>query len=800
MAARLLLLAIVRLFLCVPPAAAASDYGTLPLVFAANRGQAPAEAQFVASAPGYDVLLNDRAATLALRGGAQIRLVPLAAPSSLQVLEPLNARVSYLRGRDPRAWALDVPVCARVARAAGPGVRLEYYSRDGKLEFDYVIAPGADPRAARFRVEGATARLTAAGELALRAGDVEVVLRAPHVYQITAAGVEPVAGGYVLRGNEVSFALGQYDRTQPLVIDPQVLYATYLGGRNVDRGTGIAVSGSGYAHITGWTLSSNFPVAHVSDGYHADAFLVKLDPTGTRMVYGIYFGGTGDDRANAVALDSAGNAYITGVTDSTDLPLSGAAVQKELRGGDMFVAKFGPTGVLLYSTYLGGTAAEVGQAIAVSPAGEAYVTGYTNSDDYPTTPGAFQTTCTGCGGTLGSADAFVTRLNANASALVYSTYLSGNLWEHGRGIALDGAGNALVAGFTASDTFPVLNPIQATRKGYQGRNDAFVSKLNPSGSALIYSTYLGSFQDDFAYAIAVDISGNAYVAGESQWSDFPTTPGAYLPNAVTAGFLTKISPLGVLVYSTRLTAGGYAPSATGVAVNSAGEAFVTGKASDRGSWTPYAQQFSANGSALIYSELVGGISLDEAAAIALDSASNAYVTGFTHSADFPATSGVVQPSCGVDQFNTCTADAWVARIGAPAGVPAPPGVPAGLTATGLSRSQVGLAWSASAGVVDGYRIQRCTGTVPQCDYSSGFLTIATVEGTSTGYLDERLPSGMTYTYRVQAFNAGGASAYSNRDDATTLVPLRRRRYSSSSGAAAGDSALGPATRSPRTRR
>jgi hypothetical protein len=190
-----------------------------------------------------------------------------------------------------------------------------------------------------------------------------------------------------VRNDEVSFALGDYDRRLPLVIDPELVYGSYVGGSSVEAARAIAVNGSGYAHVTGWTLSGDFPVVHAADGINADVFLVKLDPTGRQVVYATYFGGSGDDRANAIALDATGNVYITGMTASTDLPVSSNAVQKEVRGIDAFVAKFGPTGTLLYATYMGGTMAEQGQGIAVNQAGEAYITGYTNSDDYPTTTG-----------------------------------------------------------------------------------------------------------------------------------------------------------------------------------------------------------------------------------------------------------------------------------------------------------------------------------------------------------------------------------------------------------------------------
>ncbi len=312
----------------------------------------------------------------------------------------------------------------------------------------------------------------------------------------------------------------------------QLLYSTYLGGSGGERGQGIAVDASGNAYVTGYTHSTNFPTVNPLQGAfaggNADAFVLKLNPSGSALIYSTYLGGGNDrpDIGTAIAVDSAGNAYVTGFTNSVDFPT--VKPLQPFRGPtDVFVAKLNPGGsVLLYSTHLGGGADDEGMGIAVDASGNAYVTGHTESLNFPTTAGAFSTSCVAVpvripiGDICSGGDAFISKLSPDGSALVYSTYLNGRRFEVGRGIAVDSAGSAYVTGFTGSPDFPSVNPLQKAFGG--GDFDAFVVKLNPGGSMLTYSTYLGGSGDDGGYGIAVDAAGSAYVTGFTGSPDFPT--------------------------------------------------------------------------------------------------------------------------------------------------------------------------------------------------------------------------------------------------------------------------------------
>ena len=328
---------------------------------------------------------------------------------------------------------------------------------------------------------------------------------------------------------QVGFQVAAYDATQRLIIDPVLVYSTYLGGSLFDRGEDIAVDSSGNAYVTGRTFSTDFPTASPFQAFNAgtstgDVFVTKLNAAGNAVVYSTYLGGSDDDFGPDIAVDSSGSAYVTGRTDSTDFPTTNPFQATfgggTFGGGDAFVTKLNATGsALVYSTYLGGsgnenTISETG-GIAVDASGNAYVTGDTASTDFPTAS-PFQAAL---GGTSGFPDAFVTKLNAAGSALVYSTYLGGSGTERGFDIALDASGNAYVTGDTNSTDFPTASPIQGTQAG---GDDAFVAKFNPAGSALVYSTFLGGSSTDESFGIAIDTSGNAYIAGETFSTDFPT--------------------------------------------------------------------------------------------------------------------------------------------------------------------------------------------------------------------------------------------------------------------------------------
>ncbi len=606
-------------------------------------------------------------------------------------LDELPGKSNYFIGNDPAKWRTNVPTYAKVKyQNVYRGIDLVYYGNPQQLEYDFVVAPGADPKAISLDVAairssldgGRTAplRIDANGDLVIPAGEDEVRLHKPVVYQAAVnQGAEGSArhfvdGHYVVKGrNRVSFEVASYDPGKTLVIDPVLVYSTYVGGSNYDQGEGIAVDSAGNAYVTGYTASPDFPTANplqTVSGGNGDVFVAKLNPAGSALVYSTYLGGSNGEDARGIAVDSAGNAYVTGYTSSTDFPTA-KPLQPTSDGDDAFVAKLNPTGsALLYSTYLGGNNTDVGNGIAVDSEQNAYVTGYTYSSDFPTAH-PLQSVYGG------NPDVFVAKLNPTGSVLLYSTYLGGSDYDLGFGIAVDSAGNAYVTGGTLSSNFPTANPLQTFSSG--GR--VFVAKLNPTGSALLYSSYLGG---SLARGIAVDSGGNAYVTGYTTSPYFPTVNPlqAVYGGGVNYGdaFVTKLNPAGsALVYSTYLGGSGE-EQGFGIAVDSSGNAYVTGYTTSTNFPTAnplqpvsgggngflngdaFVSKLNPGGSALVYSTYLGGSGDDEGYGIAADSAGNAYATGYTTSTDFPS-ADPLQPFFGGVQ------DAFVTKIGP--GVSAP---------------------------------------------------------------------------------------------------------------------------------
>jgi hypothetical protein len=688
-------------------------YGQLPLGFEANEGQTAAEVKFLARGSGYALFLTPAEAVLTLRqprgpeaeplrpglagvthrppaSAAQAPLGPAAPPMivhlrlvganphpTLEGMDELPGRVNYLRGNDPQQWRTNVPTYGKARYAqAYPGIDLVYYGNPRQLEHDFVVAPGADPSVIAMEIEGAgKACLDARGDLVWATGAGEVRLEKPRIYQEVEGRRREVAGGYVLGpGPRVGFRVGAYDARRPLVIDPVLVYATFLGGSNQDEGLGIAVDAAGNAYVTGQTYSTDFPGASNSpiqpslhDG--EDVFVAKLNASGTALVYATYLGGNSNDWGTGIAVDASGNAYVTGVANSTDFPLAGSPLQASSRGGGQaFVAKLNAAGsALAYSTYLGGTGTNFGLGIAVDAAGDAYVTGYTDSTDFPLAGSPLQSSL------RGTSNAFVAKLNAEGSALAYSTYLGGSGIDVGEGIAVDAAGDAYVTGITNSSDFPLASrPIQSRFGG--GSQDAFVAKLNAAGSALVYSTYLGGSGNDYALGIAVDAAGNAYVTGFTNSPDLPLA-GNPLQSRYAGGvqdaFVAKLNATGsALAYSTYLGGSGE-DSGSGIAVDAAGNAYVTGstgstdfpgasnspiQSSHHDGGDTFVAKLNAAGSALAYSTYLGGG--DSGLGIAVDTAGNAYVAGIAFSTDLPgASSSPIQPN-----FRGGDRDAFVAKI------------------------------------------------------------------------------------------------------------------------------------------
>jgi Beta-propeller repeat len=497
-----------------------------------------------------------------------------------------------------------------------------------------------------------------------------VVQPRPFIYQEIAGSKHAVPGRYVLSGtNQISFEVGAYNPTLPLIIDPVLSYSTYLGGSKDDQAYGIAIDGLGNAYVTGYTYSTNFPTKNAFQGNLKGSytvFVTKLNASGNAAVYSTYLGGSGGDNGYSIAVDSAGNAYVTGYTSSTDFPTKNALQPANHGGDDAFVTKLNASGnALVYSTYLGGSQDDYGQGITVDSAGNVYLTGYTFSFDFPL-KNALQPI-----NHAGSWTAFVTKLNAAGSALVYSTYLGGSDYDQGAGIAVDSAGNVYLTGDTGSGDFPTKNALQKTDL-HPGSATGFISKLNASGSALVFSTFLGGSSLDLGQAIAVDSANNIYVTGWTASKDFPTkNPLQPTNHGHLNAFVSKLNASGsALIYSTYLGGKGH-DIAYGIALDSKGNAYLTGYTDSANfpvvnALQPtriafadvFISELNANGSALNFSTYLGGSSYDDQGnSIAVDSTGNIYVAGYTQSKKFP-TKNPFQGTFGGGSY-----DAFVTKIG-----------------------------------------------------------------------------------------------------------------------------------------
>lgn len=671
------------------PAAPLQIYGKMPLAFEVNEGQSDPEVDYLARGRGYSMFLTATEVALSLvesRSGKRsdpadppssasaasqadqkplalrMRLVDANPAAAKSGLEGLRGKVNYLLGNDRSQWRRNISTYAKVRYDnVYPGVDLVYYGNQRELEYDFIVAPGADPKAINLSFDGADELIVdAQGDLILRSADGAVLrLRKPFVYQDIDDSRREISATYVLDGPRVRFQIAEYDAGQPLVIDPVLVYSTRLGGTGGDAGYAIALDSAGNAYVTGDTASTNFPGAKPlqrSLRGSTDVFVAKLSADGSKLIYSTYFGGSDADVGYGIAVDAAGSAYITGDTRSADFPLA-KPLQAKLGGAaDVFIAKLSADGSrLLYSTYFGGGGGERGLGIAVDAAGNAYVTGYTNSTDLPVV-NAFQGAFAG-----GNADAFVLKLNPSGSAPIYATYLGGgnDRPDIGTSIAADDAGHAYVTGFTNSVEFPTVKPAQP----FRGPTDVFVTKFNPAGSALIYSTHIGGTADDEAMGIAVDAAGSAYVTGHTESLNFPTTPGAFRTGCVAVpvnipigdicsggdAFVSKLTPDGsALVYSTYLSGGRFEVGRS-IAVDEAGNAYVTGFTNSTdfptanpvqdtfggGGHDAFVVKLNPGGSALTYSTYLGGGGDDGGYGIAVDAAGDAWVTGFTTSPDFP---------------------------------------------------------------------------------------------------------------------------------------------------------------------
>jgi uncharacterized repeat protein (TIGR01451 family) len=619
-----------------------------PLRFEPNVGQAGPGVRYIARGTGYMMMLTGQEAVMALPSGSSssalvhMKLVGAANTSASQPENPLPSLSHYYIGDDPNKWHPNVPNYERVKfEQVYPGIDLVYYGNQQRLEYDFVLQPGAEPNQIRLAYSGADSmRLDSDGDLILNVQGRELRQRRPVVYQEIGGKRVELAGGYELtkRTGEVRFAVARYDRAKPLIVDPVLVYSTYLGGTVKDLAYAMAADSTGAAYVTGLT-SGAFPTLNAEQntfgGGNSDAFVAKLSPSGA-LVYSTYLGGAGGDQGLGIAVDSTGAAYVTGSTGGA-FPTLNAQQNTFGGGGDAFVAKLDPTGALVYSTYLGGTSPDSGNGIGVDSAGAAYVTG--------STQGAFPTLNAQQNTFGGTQDAFVAKLSPTG-ALVYSTYLGGTGSDSGNGIGVDNLGAAYVTGLSTG-SFPTLNAEQNTFGG--GSYDAFVAKLSPTG-ALVYSTYLGGTGLDVGYGIGVDGTGAAYVTGSTN-GGFPTLNAVQNTFGGTGdAFIAKLGPTGALVYSTYLGGTGN-DQGSAIAVDSAGATFVSGYTSGGfptlnavqntyggGAYDAFVAKLNSSG-ALVYSTYLGGTGIDLGIGIAIDGNGAAYVAGAT-SGNFPTLNAI----------------------------------------------------------------------------------------------------------------------------------------------------------------
>lgn len=633
------------------------SYRGLPLIFEANLGQSDAQVRFLARGAGYGLFLTENEAVLSMRTGGQrsasstqhsakstfvvrMKLANANPAPQLQAGDPLPGKSNYFIGNDSTKWHRAVPQFARVRyEQVYPGIDLVYYGRQGQLEYDFEVAPGADPRAVGLRFQGPEKlTLDKNGDLLLVASSGEVRLRAPRTYQKFGEEERTVPGRFVLRAaDEVGFEVGDYDRSRTLVIDPVVSYSTYLGGTadeacSIISGAAtagcpaIAVDAAGSAYIAGATTSTDFPVTtgvvQGTPGGAADVFVTKFNATGSALLFSTYLGGSGDDTSVGIAIDRGFNVVVAGNTDSTNFPTDGTVEAYQAgpppAGTHAFVSELDSAGAtLLYSTYLFGSGTDTAKGIALDVKNKAYVMGSTTSKDFPTTVGAFQTTPKAPNVTN---QFFFSKLDpsvAGLSSLAYSTYLGGSTpiagVTEGGGIAVDTSTtpNVFVTGGTDFSDMPAVNGAQP---GKAAGVDAFIAKFTPenaSGAQEVYLTYAGGGGDDIGYGVAVDSGGNAYITGSTTSTDFPTAGTAF-------------------------------QAANGGSV----DAFVS-KVNNPTEGTSVA---------FTYFSYIGGAGDEVGYGIAVDSSQGAHITGSTTSANFPFTANATQQTFGG------VTDAFVARL------------------------------------------------------------------------------------------------------------------------------------------
>jgi hypothetical protein len=699
---------------------AKNAFGKLPLRFEKNQGQSDPQVQYVAKGAGYTLFLTSTEAVFRLNPPrsnplkarqvgrnrprkirvGQVKQAPLVrmrlsganVTPKIEAANLLPGTVNYLVGNDPKKWHTKVPTYGTVQfSGVYPGIDLVYYGNQRKLEYDFVVNPGGDPKKIAFEFDGATGvALSPAGDLKMDSAAGKLTAKKPAVYQAQGGQRKPVDGKFVRReGNKIGVELGNYDPTKPLVIDPILDFSSYLGGSGDEEANAIAVDSQGFSYVAGDTTSVDFPTSGTSLSSAPNgttiSFVTKMNQTGTALVYSTYLGGTNTDIAMGIAVDANGQAYVDGLTSSADFPVTPAnAFQSSYGTGanfNAFLAKLSADGQsLMYSTFLGGTVDDEGTGIAIDANQNAYLTGYASSSNFPTTAAnAFQSTLNSANG-----NAFVARIDttrSGASSLMYSTFLggtspysfsqlsSGSFGGDGAlSIAVDANQNVFVVGEASSTDFPITSGTAFQTTG-NASNSAFLTRLdtNQSGAnSLIYSTFLGGTGTigDLGIGVALDLNGNTYVVGDAYSADFPlTVTGTNSANgkAFVAKFSTNLSGTASLAYST-LVGGSGGEQGEAITVDPDGDAYIGGATGSTDfsvtadavqstlqgtAWNGFLAVLRPDGSGPLYGTYLGGSGTgagDKVWGLALDSHENLYIVGQTDSSNFPTTPGAFQSS------------------------------------------------------------------------------------------------------------------------------------------------------------
>ncbi len=783
------------------------DFGSLPVSFERNDGQAPAGVRYVARGPGYTTYLMDKEAVLVIAKSSVrsksparesgkrpsdaaaepqvIRMSLVGANPAPEVygVGKLPGDANYFVGKDPAAWRTSIPTFGKVQyEGVFPGIDLTYYGKQGQLEFDLTVAPGADPGLINLSYEGVEGlSLAEGGALALKTRAGQILQDAPVIYQEEGGRRVRVEGEYVLRGDGgVGFRVREYDRAKPLIIDPVIKYSTLLGGTGGEAAFGLAVDSAGNSYVTGVTTSADFPVVSPAQGTYAgvirDVFVTKINPSGSAILYSTYLGGAGDEQGVDIAVNPAGDAYVTGWTTSTNFPVA-APFQNAYGGGqvDAFLARLGPAGnSLVYSTYAGGSGDDVGSGVAVDGAGNIYGIGYTTSTNLQVVNALQPTKGSG-------ADAYVVKTNPAGDSIIYSTYLGGNGDDFGNGIAVDGAGNAYGIGDTRSSDLSTVNGVQTSNAG---GFDAYLAKLSADGRTLLYGTYAGGSSDDFGSAVALDSSNNVYAAGFTNSGDIFTFHG--MQNSLrggTDGYFAKLNVAGGGIIYASYYGGERLDVINDIAVDAAGNLYLTGwtdstqlpldspvqpvKAGER---DVFLSKLNPEGNQYLYTTYLGGVGIDVGWGVGVDGQGNAYVAGQTLSGNFPV-AGALQPLRG-------SSDAFVTKVSTEAGPALPPYVQfdalsytiqevlGEVTVTVLRLGDTSVPVSVGYATRDG-------SATDKSDYTASFGTVSFAPGQSVARIklpiaDDRLLEGDEF-FILSLVNPSGATLGAGADTAAIVI-------------------------------